>query len=511
MKVRLLYPDRDADFTRTTDRESEHIVADLGMGGLITTIAAGDPYVADVMTVSLFDLLTDVEAIRYRQSALADAVKNADTVVELYRLSGSAIDDLRKHIFYSLGRLSPEQYMNRSLSVVDSLSVRLRELAELVGRVRRDFASRPFGDFFDECARLLTPQRLDEVARHLREVSFDHGALLSVRLGEGVRGTDYTMVKPAQHGLLDRVFAERGLSFQIAPRDVTGAKIVGELRGRGVREVAGTLADAADTMERFFRALHWEAAFYIGAARLFELLESAHGRVCLPVPVPLAEPVFAVEDLYDPALALHLGRDVVPSGIDAGTGRLVVVTGANQGGKSTFLRAVGQAQLMMQAGLPVAASGMRAQVRSALFTHFKREEDREMVSGKLDEEMARMSRIIDAMPPSARGSSIFLFNESFASTNEGEGAQIAEGIVGALLESGHRVFFVTHMYELARRLYEQASPADRASCFLRPQRRDDGTRTFRVVPAEPEPTSYGQDLYRQIFGAVTTSAPTKGG
>ena len=69
-----------------------------------------------------------------------------------------------------------------------------------------------------------------------------------------------------------------------------------------------------------------------------------------------------------------------------------------------------------------------------------------MTSGKLDEELVRMSSIVDDLSPN----SIVLLNESFASTNEREGSEIARQIVRALLESGVKVLYVTHMYDLRR-------------------------------------------------------------
>ena len=104
---------------------------------------------------------------------------------------------------------------------------------------------------------------------------------------------------------------------------------------------------------------------------------------------------------------------------------LVMITGANRGGKSTFLRSIGLAQLMMQCGMFVPAESFRANVCHGVFTHFKREEDSSMGSGKLDEELRRMSGIVDQISPY----SMALFNESFASTNEREGSEIARQIV----------------------------------------------------------------------------------
>jgi DNA mismatch repair ATPase MutS len=117
-----------------------------------------------------------------------------------------------------------------------------------------------------------------------------------------------------------------------------------------------------------------------------------------------------------------------------------------------------------------------------------------MKSGKLDEELGRMSMIVDHITPN----SIVLFNESFASTNTREGSEIASGIVRALLESGIKVFYVTHLFDLARRFY--LAELDTA-LFLRAERLGDARRTFRLSEGEPLPTSYGEDLYRQIFAA----------
>lgn len=116
-----------------------------------------------------------------------------------------------------------------------------------------------------------------------------------------------------------------------------------------------------------------------------------------------------------------------------------------------------------------------------------------MEGGKLDEELARMSAIADRIHPRA----LLLCNESFASTNEREGSQIAREVVRALLAHRVKVILVTHMYDLAHGFeIEQLDSV----IFLRPERRPDGTRTFRLLEGEPLPTSYGPDSYKRIFG-----------
>ena len=171
---------------------------------------------------------------------------------------------------------------------------------------------------------------------------------------------------------------------------------------------------------------------------------------------------------------------------------LVIITGANQGGKSTFLRSVGLSQLMMQCGMFVPAKTFHADVCERIFTHYKREEDAAMKSGKFDEELGRMSGIVDNIVPN----SLMLFNESFAATNEREGSEIARQIFTALLERGIKMFFVTHQYELAHGFHTRNLPT---VLFLRAERQADGVRTFRITEGQPLQTSYGEDLYWWIF------------
>jgi DNA mismatch repair ATPase MutS len=170
----------------------------------------------------------------------------------------------------------------------------------------------------------------------------------------------------------------------------------------------------------------------------------------------------------------------------------VIITGANQGGKSTFLRSIGLAQLMMQCGMFVPAQSFSSNLCKGLFTHYKREEDVTMESGKFDEELSRMSDIVDNITPH----SIVLFNESFAATNEREGSEIARQITRALLDMHIKVFYVTHLYELANGFYDRRM---KNAIFLRAERKAGGERTFKLIEGKPLQTSFGKDVYHKIF------------
>ncbi len=182
-----------------------------------------------------------------------------------------------------------------------------------------------------------------------------------------------------------------------------------------------------------------------------------------------------------------VGNDIVDNGND-----LVIITGPNQGGKTTFLRSIGLSQLMMQCGMFVPAESFSSNLCTGIFTHFKREEDKTMESGKFGEELKRMSSIVDLIMPD----SLILLNESFAATNEREGSEIARQIVSALIEKHIKVFYVTHLYEFAHSFYDKGKEN---VLFLRAERLQDRRRTFRLKEGEPLETSYGVDLYNKIF------------
>jgi len=272
------------------------------------------------------------------------------------------------------------------------------------------------------------------------------------------------------------------------------------LHDQGIGFTANAMAQSKDHVRNFFNTLRAELAFYVGCVNLHEVLAAKGEPVCTPSPQPPELQCLSFRGLYDIGLSLSVRGRVVGNDADADRKGLIIVTGANQGGKSTFLRSVGLAQLMMQSGMFVPAGSFRASICRSLCTHFKREEDAGMTSGKFDEELSRMSDIVDHIAPY----SMVLFNESFAATNEREGSEVATQVMTALLEKSFRVVCVTHLYELAHGFFTRKR-AD--ILFLRADRHPSGERSFKLVEGEPLPSSFGLDLYEKIF---TTSAGDRG-
>jgi hypothetical protein len=496
MKAFLMYADRDFDAAAPLPWNEAALTQDLELGVLWNAMAAGDKFLHEVARKATLMPICEPHAIRYRQDVLKDALQNGPIVRALYQLSVEAIDAERNH-FWGLGSKWPSSILRHAVAVMDDFLPRLRRLRGISEEHAAAFRSRGFAQLFATLQEQLPDGYFEHIQAHLRKLRFQDGVLVSAELGEGNKGAAYVLRGFAQRprSWLERLFGAKddAFTFRIHPRDEAGWRALSQLNDRGINLVADALARSCDHILAFWLMLRTELAFYVSCLNLHERLSRYGAATCFPEPVPVQERRHTAQGLYDACLSLQTQRGVVDNDLDADGKNLVIITGANQGGKSTFLRAVGLAQLMMQCGMYVPARAFTANVCDGLLTHYKREEDPSMKSGKLDEELSRMNELADHMT----GQSLVLFNESFAATNEREGSEIAEQIVSALLDAGTKMFFVTHLYEFANAFAER----DRLDvAFLRAERRPDGTRTYNLLQGPPLKTSYGEDLYARIFG-----------
>jgi MutS domain V len=484
----------DFDAGRDPPFGADALVQDLELETLLQAMARGDALLLQVARCALLAGLGDPDGILYRQRVLADCLEHPEAVRRIFEVAGDAGRSVKK-VHLGWFRDSPDSILHRSVKVLEILLESLRTLRGAVDEHAAGLRSEGFTRFCAMIAEELDDDYLATVEYHLGELRFRRGVLLSAGLGAGNTGIHHTVRTARERRWTERLAVRNRTahSFRIPDRDENGFRALGELRGRGINSVANALAQSTDHILGFFAMLQTELAFYVGCLNLHEQLTGRGEPVCLPVPAGPGTPVLTARGLYDPCLALSTEAPVRGNDVDGDGMALVVITGANQGGKSTFLRSAGVAQLMLQCGMFVAAESYTANVCDGVFTHFTREEDATMRSGKLDEELSRMSEIADAIAPG----SMLLCNESFAATNEREGSEIARQVVRALVERGVRVFFVTHLYDLAHGFCVDP-PAP--TLFLRAERGPDGRRTHRLVEGDPLPTSHGEDSYRKVFG-----------
>jgi DNA mismatch repair protein MutS len=233
-----------------------------------------------------------------------------------------------------------------------------------------------------------------------------------------------------------------------------------------------------------------EVQFYLGYLDFIAPMKTAGLEFCYPR-VSTGDKETDVSGAFDLALAAKLAprfADVVANDFRlSGQERIIVVTGPNHGGKTTFARMVGQLHYLASLGYPVPASSARLFLPDRIFTHFEREEDLATLRGKLADELARIREALKA----ATGSSLLVMNESFASTTVRDATFIGERILTQMTELGLIGLYVTFLDELA-----SSTPAC-VSMVGTVNPDDPAERTYKIVRKPADGLAYAAAIARK--------------
>lgn len=131
-----------------------------------------------------------------------------------------------------------------------------------------------------------------------------------------------------------------------------------------------------------------------------------------------------------------------------GTGHMVLITGSNMSGKSTFLRTVGLNVCLAQAGAPVCATGFRWSW-TRLFCCIRVSDSLEAGLSYFYAEVKRLRVLLDAARDRAAVPVLYLIDEIFKGTNNRERLAGSRAYIAALAGSNGFGLISTHDLELA--------------------------------------------------------------
>lgn len=249
-----------------------------------------------------------------------------------------------------------------------------------------------------------------------------------------------------------------------------------------------------------FLRLEAELQFYISFLYYKEYMEKIGFAFSYP---KITEGQFRIEGCYDMALAAKNAREELPvivNDLEYLEGeKFFVITGPNQGGKTTFARSVGQTAIFAMLGLMVPCKKAEFPFFTNVQTHFATEESMETGAGKLKEELDRLA----PMMKNKVSQSLVLINELFTTAATYDAYIMGNRVMKHFMNQGCIGIYVTHIQELAK------EEDGIVSLVAMVDEKDSHIRTYKMLRKPAAGSGYAADIvekyhltYKELKGRL---------
>ena len=435
--------------------EEPPFFGDLHLDQIVAALTAGSEEYA--LGPLFYRSLHEVEAVSYRHHVLRDLEQ--EPVLEAVREFAQGMRRMREHLALANKLHYPGQQQRWFLDAVGVYCGVVGELVDRLGGI--ELRSRGFVGLRDYLTRYTESPEFSSLAAETHQRKDDLSAITyAVHIkGNRVRVSRFEG-EPDMSAEIEQTFAKfkrgavndyRTHFREHAEMNHVEAQVL-ELVAKLHSETFAKLAEYCERHQRYLDEtvgrFDREIQFYLAYMQYIEPLK-ADGLTFAYPRVSARSKEEHAEQAFDLALARKLideSASVVCNDFYlTGPERVLVVSGPNNGGKTTFARMFGQLHYLASLGLPVPGSDARLFLPDRIFTHFEREEDIETLRGKFEDELFRVHEILEQ----ATGASVLIMNESFGSTTLHDAVVVGTEVMKQIIELDALCVFVTFVDELA--------------------------------------------------------------
>ncbi len=535
LSVDLFYPSREKkeklkERRRALSQLPQDYIADMEAERIAAMLSPDNP---SVVMKLIGEMCTDPDVINYRLDALEDVLAMPRLSPTIHKIVRTIFDNERVNVS---NLSSPDTFaaLSAHISALDTFAdcmemlhsyyeeegknVKSEAMKSLFGYFEEIYASQDYADMKTDLADLK-----DAFSKRIRCVTVAINFNEEMRpVSAGVVGWSNTAAteKPS---VFERILYRNAKYADVnvknlhtrylddnnrEPNDVDKAlfteleKITSEYMGRLNR----AMNDYKCISFNELRGVDEQLNFYDNAAKQVELAKAKGLKMCRPVLLPEEDRAADIKGLFDlcffrKAAAADSNKTgdslVVVNDIEMNdNARFYLLSGANNGGKTTFTRAVGTCHILVQLGLYAPAAECRISPVDFIYTHFPKEEEVGINSSRFTTEIKELKTISDTITDRC----LLLMNESIQSTTPAECMEIAAEIVRIFTIIGARGLFATHLTGLAKMTDEFNSDPDNRSktdSLVVCVDESTGERIYRIKRGLPGESSYASVIFQK--------------